>query len=117
MNIPDGRVFSNFMYNLINDKNLFVTDYKRKTRTFCYISDATKAFFSVLLNGKFGEAYNVGGIEETNILDLAKLLKKNMLESNSKIIKEDISKEAAYKKYSNDTVRNFFNLNKIKSIG
>jgi UDP-glucuronate decarboxylase len=117
MRLSDGRVFSNFLYNIMNDNDLFLIDYEKKTRTFCYISDAVSAFFLVLLNGKFGEAYNVGGIKETKILDLAKLLKKNMPESNSKIIKGDVSKEISYRKYNNNILRNFFNSNKIKEIG
>ena len=44
-------------------------------RAFCYLADATIAFFIVLLSNKNGESYNVGNpICEISILDLAKRL-------------------------------------------
>jgi nucleoside-diphosphate-sugar epimerase len=44
-------------------------------RAFCYISDATIGFLTILLFGTDGQAYNMGNPnEEKSILDLAKIV-------------------------------------------
>jgi hypothetical protein len=44
-------------------------------RAFCYLTDATIGFLTILLNGENGQAYNLGNPkEEYSILELAKIL-------------------------------------------
>jgi UDP-glucuronate decarboxylase len=45
------------------------------TRTFCYVADAIQGYYKVLVNGRQGEAYNIG-VErpEISMLELAGLL-------------------------------------------
>jgi nucleoside-diphosphate-sugar epimerase len=71
--LDDGRVFADFVADIINKKNIVIKSEGWAKRSFCYLSDATIAFFLVLLKGQVGEAYNVGGFE-TSIRRLARLL-------------------------------------------
>jgi len=71
--LDDGRVFADFIADIINKKDIVIKSEGWAKRSFCYLSDATIAFFLVLLYGQIGEAYNVGGFE-TSIRRLAKML-------------------------------------------
>lgn len=75
MDLDDGRVFADFVSDIINKRDIVVKSDGSSRRTFCYLSDATIAFFSVLLKGTVGGAYNVGGFE-TSIWVLAMGLAK-----------------------------------------
>lgn len=50
----------------------------KQLRTWMYVDDACRAIYSVLRGGKIGEVYNVGTSFETSILDLARMIKKDM---------------------------------------
>jgi len=70
--LDDGRVFADFVANIVAGKDIILKSEGAAKRSFCYISDATVAFFIVLLKGLLGEAYNVGNPdEEVSIKDLA----------------------------------------------
>ena len=58
---------------------------------FVIYTDATIAFFLVLLKGQSGEPYNVGGNEpfEISILELAETLVKLFPEYNLNVIKNE----------------------------
>ena len=59
-------------------------------RSFCYIADATVGFFTILLKGKNGEAYNLANDKgEISVLDLANLLVRLFPEKNLKIEKKE----------------------------
>lgn len=55
----DGRVFADFVFDVVNGKNITLKSDGLARRAFCYIADATLAFIIVLLRGAPGEAYNV----------------------------------------------------------
>lgn len=55
----DGRVFADFVYNIIDGKNIQLNSDGSAIRSFCYISDAILGLFTVLLKGESGRAYNV----------------------------------------------------------
>ncbi len=75
MALDDGRVFADFVANIINKEDIILNSDGSARRAFCYLADATKAFFMVLINGKDGEAYNVGNPgQEYSILELANIL-------------------------------------------
>lgn len=70
----DRRVIPMFTYEALNGRELPVHGNGRQTRTFCYISDAIVGFLKTLLNGKVGEAYNIGNANnEIAMEDLAKM--------------------------------------------
>jgi nucleoside-diphosphate-sugar epimerase len=75
MDLNDGRVYADFIANMVNSTDITMKSDGSAIRAFCYISDAVKAFFKVLLNGEAGQAYNVGNDEcESSIIDLAEKL-------------------------------------------
>lgn len=56
----DKRVFSEFVSNVVHRENIVLKSDGSPVRSFCYISDATAAFFKVLMDGQSGESYNIG---------------------------------------------------------
>lgn len=71
----DPRVFASFMKDVIYGKDIIMNSDGLSYRPFCYIADATAAFFLILLKGKCGEAYNVCNTEQfISIRELAEIL-------------------------------------------
>lgn len=59
MKLDDGRVFADFVGNILNRQDIAMTSEGTAIRAFCYLADATAGFFTILLNGVNGEAYNI----------------------------------------------------------
>lgn len=75
MDLTDGRVFADFVADALAGRDIRLNSDGLAVRAFCYLADATAANFLILLNGKNGEAYNVGDDNgEISILELAKLV-------------------------------------------
>ena len=75
MRLDDGRVFADFVADIVHGRDLVVKSDGSARRPFCYLSDAVGGFFTVLLKGEPGEAYNVGNDRsEISIRGLAELL-------------------------------------------
>ena len=73
--LDDGRVMPNFVHSAITGKRMPVHGDGRKTRTFCYISNATVGFFQILLSDHNREIYNIGIDDpEIQIRHLASLI-------------------------------------------
>lgn len=70
----DKRVLPMFAYKALNKESIPVHGDGHQTRTFCYITDSITGFLKVLLNGKPGQAYNIGNEDnEISMSNLAKL--------------------------------------------
>lgn len=67
----DRRVVPMFTYEAFNNRPLPVFAGGDQTRTFCYIDDAIDGFLKVLLDGRPGEAYNIGN--EQNEISMVRL--------------------------------------------
>lgn len=90
MQLDDGRVYADFIANILHGKDLVMKSDGSARRAFCYLADATLGFFTVMLNGKSGEAYNIGNDDaETSILDLAERLVKLFPEKGLKVIRQE----------------------------
>lgn len=75
MQLDDHRVFADFVKNIVNDEDIVLHSDGSAVRLFCYISDALKAYFKILLDGNQAEAYNVANVNgEISIRDLAQTL-------------------------------------------
>ncbi|MDC3171600.1 NAD-dependent epimerase/dehydratase family protein [Pelagibacteraceae bacterium] len=82
LKIDDKRVIPDIARNIIENRNVVLYSNGSPTRTFCYIADAIIGYFKILINGKTGEAYNIGiekpevSIEElaTKIITIAREL-------------------------------------------
>jgi nucleoside-diphosphate-sugar epimerase len=85
--INDKRVFSEFVANIVQKESIVMKSDGSPVRSFCYISDATVAFFLVLLNGNNGESYNVANPDcMVSMRDLAQTLVSIRPELNLKLI-------------------------------
>jgi len=72
--LDDGRVFSDFVKNIIHNEDISLNSDGRAKRCFLYITDMITGLFAVLFNGKNGHAYNIAADTETEIRELAKIL-------------------------------------------
>jgi nucleoside-diphosphate-sugar epimerase len=116
LTLDDGRVFADFVADVINARNITLNSDGSARRAFCYLSDATKAFFMVLLNGHDGEAYNVGNpFEEHSIGELAKIMIGLKPELELKVIFNSSKPLAQY--IQSPLKRNTPNINKITELG
>lgn len=71
----DGRVFADFVFNVLRNENIVMHSDGSARRAFCYASDAIAGFFSVLLKGTPAQAYNVANpAGELSVMELAELL-------------------------------------------
>jgi len=75
MALEDGRVFADFVADVVSRRNIVIKGDGLAIRAFCYLADATSAFFLVLDKGQPGLAYNVGNPEGAiSVGELADLL-------------------------------------------
>ena len=75
MRLDDGRVYADFVRDILNGGPITMLSDGSARRPFCYLADATVAFFTVLLKGEVGQAYNVvNPAAECSIADLAERL-------------------------------------------
>lgn len=71
----DGRVFADFVFNIVRGENIVMHSDGQALRAFCYVSDAVAGIFSVLLQGTPGLPYNVANPDgELSVLGLAEML-------------------------------------------
>jgi len=70
--LDDGRVFADFVGDVLAQRDIVLKSDGTAKRPFCYIEDATLGFITVLLKGAPAEAYNVANPStEISMLNLA----------------------------------------------
>jgi len=75
MLLDDGRVFADFVADVLACRDIVLKSDGLAKRPFCYISDATEGFLTVLLKGGTSQAYNVANPDaEISMHDLAHTL-------------------------------------------
>jgi nucleoside-diphosphate-sugar epimerase len=115
MALDDGRVYADFIADIVLNRNIVMKSDGKARRTFCYLSDATIASFMILLNGKNGEAYNVGNSDcEISVIQLARKLVKLFPERKLKVVVNEIQNSGYLK---SKVLRNCPDLSKIKKLG
>lgn len=71
----DGRVFSDFAYNVARNEHIVMNSDGTARRAFCYASDAVAGFFTVMLLGRPAQAYNVANPQaELSVMEFAEML-------------------------------------------
>jgi len=60
LKITDRRVIPDFARDILSGNDIVMLSDGRASRTFCYITDAIAGYFKILVQGKRGEAYNIG---------------------------------------------------------
>jgi UDP-glucose 4-epimerase len=109
-----GMVIPRFIKAAIKNEPINIFGDGSQSRVFCHVNDATRAILS-LANSRecIGEVFNIGGIGEITILDLAHLVIKTV-NSKSEIIFTDYSK--AYKVGYEDMHRRIPDISKINNF-
>ena len=116
MRLDDGRVFADFVSNVVSGTNIEMHSDGSATRAFCYLTDATVGFFKVLLRGDNGDAYNVGNSNgEISIRDLAYLLISLFPEKGINVVMKNDINQVGYLKSM--ITRNCPDINKILKLG
>lgn len=114
LDLADGRVFADFVADVVRNKDIIMKSDGSDVRAFCYIADATIGFFNVLLNGENGEAYNVGSDKETSIKELADILTGLFPEKKLKVV---MNEAIASKDYVRSSIRkSCADITKIKRL-
>jgi nucleoside-diphosphate-sugar epimerase len=98
MPLRDGRVFSDFVADVLESKDIVMKSDGKATRTYCYLADATAAFFAVLLLGAVAEPYNVGSGFALTVRELAELLIGLVPEKQLSLVQREPSPSSEYLK-------------------
>ena len=113
--LDDGRVFGDFVKNIVNNENIILNSDGSAKRSFLYITDMIKALFYVLFFGEDKQAYNIASSKETSILELAQTLVSLYPDKNLKVeFAKDIFNEGYIKSASS---RANFDTTKLQSLG
>lgn len=116
MALDDGRVFADFVADVVARRDIVLTSDGLAKRSFCYIADATIAFLTVLLNSSRAEVYNVGNPDaEISIRDLATLLANIYPERTAGMRFEVPESSNAY--LQSPILRSCPNIEKIRVLG
>lgn len=85
--LDDGRVYADFVSNVINNHNIVLKSDGKDLRAFCYVADFVVGALLVLLKGLPGEIYNLGNPSAVlSIRDLANLVAGLYPEKKLKVI-------------------------------
>jgi UDP-glucuronate decarboxylase len=60
LKITDRRIIPDLARDLLGSRDLVLHSDGSPTRTFCYVADSTVGFYKILVQGRPGEAYNIG---------------------------------------------------------
>jgi len=116
MPLNDGRVFADFVANILHNENISLNSDGSAERPLLYISDAVRAYFKILLEGKNAEAYNVVSEEYITVLDLARLLVNLFPEKNLKVtFNKAIAEGYIPAEKNNSAIR--IDISKLKNLG
>jgi UDP-glucose 4-epimerase len=109
-----GMVVPRFIKSAIQNKTIEVYGSGDQTRVFCHVSDAVTAVHALMATEKsIGEVFNVGGLGEISINNLAQKIIQN-LNSNSKI--KHVSYESAYAPGFEDMARRIPDISKLEKF-
>jgi UDP-glucuronate decarboxylase len=116
MDLNDGRVYADFIADIVHNRNIKMKSDGTAVRAFCYSADATAGFFTALLKGENGQAYNVGNTQgESSIIALAEKLVNLFPEKKLMVEKWESPDGSAY--IPSTVQRNVPDTAKINSLG
>ncbi len=97
MQLDDGRVFADFVADIVAKRSIVLKSAGTATRSFCYLADAVIGFFTVLFQGDVGQAYNVGNPDgEISIRGLAELMVGLFPERDLKVVADEMPRGNGY---------------------
>lgn len=111
----DTRVFAEFARCAIEGKDIVLHTPGNTKRNYLYLSDAVTAIFTLLLNGKSGEKYNIANSKiYCSIKDMALIVAKNITNDKINVIVETCPVDRYW--YAPELHMNL-NTEKIKKLG
>lgn len=97
MALDDGRVFADFVADILAGRHIVIKSDGTAQRPFCYITDAIAGLFTVLLKGETATAYNVGNNRtEISVRELAERLVTLRPELGLRVIMDSSQRSANY---------------------
>lgn len=72
------KMIPKFIYQAIEGKPFTIEGDGSQLRSWLYVSDACRAIYSVLGKGETGEVYNIASSFELSVMDMAKVIKKEL---------------------------------------
>jgi len=116
MALDDGRVFADFVADVVAKRHIVLKSDGLAQRPFCYIADATIGFLTLLLSGGKAEAYNIANPDtEISIRELAVLV-ADLFQDRGIGVQFDLPiKSNAY--LQSPTTRSCPSIEKIKTLG
>lgn len=116
MKLDDGRVYADFVRDIIENRSIVVKSEGTASRAFCYLADATAGFFTVLLKGENAIPYNIGNSQaEISVMELAHLLVDLFPEKRLGVVREGLKTGKAY--MQSPISRNCPEISLINSLG
>jgi nucleoside-diphosphate-sugar epimerase len=116
MDLSDGRVFADFVNDVVNGRDIVMMSDGLAQRAFCYLADATLGFLTVLLRGAAGEAYNIGNDRaEISIVELAELLVGLFPDKGLRVVRKAAAPNSGY--LPSQVMRNCPDIAKAKALG
>lgn len=115
MSPDDGRVFADFVADIVAGRDIVMKSDGSARRPFCYLADATIGLFTILLRGQAGEAYNLGVDSECSILELAQMMCGLFPERKCRVIRKERRPEDPYVPSPRDA--GHFDISKVKCLG
>lgn len=116
MRLDDGRVFADFVADIVASRDIVLRSSGVARRAFCYIADATEGFFRVLLTGDNAVPYNVGNEDaEVSIAELADILVATFPERGLRVIHEARTPGGSY--IESPISRNAPDTSRLRALG
>ena len=91
MDINDGRAITNFINQMINNKDITVYGTGKQTRSFCYINDLLNGI-TKLMESSYIKPVNIGNTNEITINELVRTLHK-LIDTKSKITNKPLPQD------------------------
>lgn len=111
----DGRSFADFITKIVRGQDIELYSSGLAKRSYCYIADATAGFYTVLLKGQEGEAYNVGDTNEISVFDLAHYLTDTVFADRGlKVVRKEDPNPASLRVQFD---RSAADVSKLKALG
>ena len=92
LKITDRRVLPDFARDVLSGRDIIMLSDGSPTRTFCYIADAIVGYYKVLVNGRSGEAYNIGvespEISMATLADQVVALSHKLFDYGGKVVRQ-----------------------------
>ncbi len=99
MALDDGRVFADFVADVVASRDIVLKSNGLARRPFCYIADATLGFLTVLLKGDAAQAYNVANPSaEVSMIELADTLSSLFPERGINVKFQALASDSLYLK-------------------